>query len=47
MNKFDYWTLVSIYGPCQGAESDNFVTWLYNPNVPLHEHWLVMGDLIS
>jgi hypothetical protein len=24
------WSLVSVYGPCQGVERDNFVSWLYN-----------------
>jgi exonuclease III len=22
------WSLVSVYGPCQGVERDNFVSWL-------------------
>jgi exonuclease III len=38
------WTLVNIYGPCQGEERDNFVQWLYNLNVPDDEDWLFMGD---
>jgi exonuclease III len=27
------WTLVSVYGPCQGLLRDNFVAWLYNLNI--------------
>lgn len=38
------WTLVTLYGPCQGEERDNFVQWLYNLNVPDDEDWLFMGD---
>ena len=32
------WTLVNVYGPCKGVERDNFVTWLYNQNIPRHEN---------
>jgi exonuclease III len=38
------WTLVSVYGPCQGIERDNFVRWLYNLQIPISENWLLVGD---
>jgi exonuclease III len=38
------WTLVSVYGPCQGIERDNFVSWLYNLQIPIDKNWLVIGD---
>lgn len=40
----EQWTLVSVYGPCQGEARDLFVSWLYNLQIPLGEHWLVIGD---
>jgi hypothetical protein len=41
------WTMVNVYGPCQGEERDNFVQWLYNLNVPDDEDWLLWVTLIS
>jgi hypothetical protein len=41
------WTLVSVYGPCQGIETDNFVTWLYNLQIPPDHNWLILGDFNS
>lgn len=38
------WTLVNVYGPCQGQLRDDFVQWLYNLNIPFEEHWLLIGD---
>ena len=38
------WTLVAVYGPCQGEARDNFVTWLYNLSIPVDENWLLLGD---
>ena len=38
------WTLVVVYGPCQGELRDDFVHWLYNLNIPDDELWLFMGD---
>ena len=38
------WTLVSVYGPCQGEERDEFVQWLYDLDIPDTEFWLFMGD---
>jgi hypothetical protein len=40
----DSWTMVSVYGPCKGLERDNFVTWLYNLNIPIDTLWLILGD---
>jgi hypothetical protein len=38
------WSLVSVYGPCQGVERDNFVSWLYNMQIPTKENRLLVGD---
>jgi hypothetical protein len=38
------WSLVSVYGPYQGIERDNFVSWLYNLQIPSEENWLLVGD---
>jgi hypothetical protein len=38
------WTLVCVYGPCEGVERDQFVSWLYNPSIPCTENWLLLGD---
>lgn len=36
--------LVSVYGPCQGIERDNFVYWLYHCDIPPDENWLILSD---
>ena len=38
------WTLVSVYGPCDGPLRDDFVHWLYHLTIPPTEHWLLLGD---
>jgi hypothetical protein len=38
------WTLVNVYGPCNGDLRDAFVQWLYNLNIPIDEDWLILGD---
>jgi exonuclease III len=38
------WTLINIYGPCQGEQRDKFVQWLYALNIPADEDWLIVGD---
>ena len=38
------WSLISVYGPCQGEARDNFVSWLYNLQIPLGGNWLLVGD---
>ena len=38
------WTLVSVYGPCQGPQRDEFVQWLYNLPIPSDQNWLLLGD---
>jgi exonuclease III len=40
----DAWTLVSVYGPCQVLERDQFVACLYNLQIPLNANWLLLGD---
>ena len=38
------WTLVSVYGPCEGESRDDFVHWLYHLQILIDEHWLLLGD---
>ena len=38
------WTLVSVYGPCDGQLRDDFVHWIYHFSIPSDEHWLLLGD---
>jgi exonuclease III len=44
MHNNEAWTIVCVYGPCQGVQRDNFVTWLYNLQIPSEENWLFLGD---
>jgi hypothetical protein len=36
--------MVCVYGPCQGIARDEFVSWLYNLNIPAMYNWLILGD---
>jgi len=36
--------MVSVYGPCNGIERDNFVSWLFNLHIPANANWLLLGD---
>ena len=38
------WTLINIYGPCNGDLRDAFVEWLYDLAIPDDENWLIAGD---
>jgi hypothetical protein len=38
------WSLVSVYGPYQGIQRDNFVQWLYSLSIPAQTNWLLVGD---
>jgi exonuclease III len=38
------WTLTTVYGPCQGEEREQFVTWLYNLDIPPLSNHLLLGD---
>jgi exonuclease III len=38
------WTLVSVYGPCQGIQRDNLTHWLYNLHILATSNWLLIGD---
>jgi exonuclease III len=38
------WTLVCVYGPCQGVERDQFISWLFNLSIPCTANWLLLGD---
>ena len=40
----EVWTLVSVYGPCQGPARDDFVQWLYNLDINCDDNWLLLGD---
>jgi hypothetical protein len=38
------WTLVCVYGPCQGKLRDEFIQWLFNLDILDDELWLFKGD---
>jgi exonuclease III len=38
------WNLISIYGPCQGPDRDNFVQWLNNLHLDAEDNWMLAGD---
>ena len=38
------WTLVNIYGPCQGDPRTTYTNWLFSLSIPTNEDWLLMGD---
>ena len=38
------WTLVNVYGPCQGPPRDDFVQWLYNLDILVDDNWLLVGN---
>ena len=38
------WTLVNIYGPCQGDPRVIYTEWLHNLHIPSNEDWLLLGD---
>jgi hypothetical protein len=40
----EVWSLVSVYGPCQGIQRDNFAQWLYSLSIPAQSNWLLVGD---
>jgi hypothetical protein len=44
MHNNEIWTMGCVYGPCQGVERDNFVSWLYNLQIPPEANWLMLGD---
>ena len=38
------WTLVNIYGPCQGDSRVTYTNWLRHLNIPSNDDWLLLGD---
>jgi len=38
------WSLVNIYGPCQGEERYEYIKWLFDLEIPDDEDWLLLGD---
>src|SRR4051812_38370101 len=44
VHKAEVWTLVSVYGSCQGPMRDEFVQWLYDLNIPDGDNMLLLGD---
>jgi exonuclease III len=37
-------TLVNVYGPCEGLERENFVAWLFHLDIADDEIWILLGD---
>ena len=44
VHKGESFTLVSVYGPFYGQKRDDFVSWLYNLQIPVMSNWLLLGD---
>lgn len=40
----DQFTLVSVYGPCDGIARQNFVAWLFSLDFAIDDLWLIIGD---
>jgi hypothetical protein len=40
----DQFTLVNIYGPCEGIVRENFIAWLFHLDIPDDTYWLMVGD---
>jgi hypothetical protein len=38
------WKLTNIYGPCQGSDRQDFVSWLNSTLIQDDENWLFVGD---
>jgi endonuclease/exonuclease/phosphatase family metal-dependent hydrolase len=37
-------TLVNVYGPCEGFERENFVAWLFHLDIADDANWILLGD---
>ena len=44
VHNVESWTLVSVYGPCDGPLRDDFVSWFYLLQIPTDKNWLFLGD---
>ena len=40
----DCFTLVNVYGPCDGIARDNFIAWLCSLDIQDDAHWLIIED---
>jgi exonuclease III len=40
----EIWTMITVYGPCRGVMRDEFVQWLFDLDIPVHDNWLLLGD---
>jgi endonuclease/exonuclease/phosphatase family metal-dependent hydrolase len=40
----DNFTLVNVYGPCNGIARDNFIAWLFHLDIHDDSLWLLVGD---
>ena len=40
----DSFTLVNVYGPCEGIARENFVAWLFHFDIAIDTHWILLGD---
>lgn len=38
------WSLVNVYGPCDGPDRALFTSWLFDLDIPNDEDWLIAGD---
>ena len=40
----EQFTLVNVYGPCDGIARENFIAWLFSLDFDDEDHWLIIGD---
>jgi hypothetical protein len=40
----DKFTLVNVYGPCEGFVRENFVAWLFHLDIADDANWILLGD---
>ena len=38
------WTLINIYGPCNGELREKFIEWMFEVHIPDDEDWILLGD---
>ena len=43
-SSLEEFTLVKVYGPCEGTARENFVAWLFSLDISIDDHWLIIGD---
>jgi hypothetical protein len=40
----EVYTLVNVYGPCDGVARENFIAWIFSLHIVDDDLWLILGD---